>query len=205
MRVAPVGQRDAVDRREVILVVVERGDRGRAPARRSARGPRPSAPARAGWRPASGRAARRTDPRPRRRRRRGRGRAAARDRAVAPAVAPRDDGVGLADPDDLAHVEHLQPGRVARRLVAEHVDAARRRSSCRRRAAARARRSRGRPGSTRPARATRSLMRWYSLQSSWRDASSNCSQRLALAALEPEDRAGEVREVLEVAQLFSSW
>jgi hypothetical protein len=46
------------------------------------------------------------------------------DRAIAPRVAPGGDGRGLADSDHLALVEHLQASRVARRLAAEDVGAA---------------------------------------------------------------------------------
>jgi hypothetical protein len=35
------------------------------------------------------------------------------DRAIPPGVPPRDDRLGLAEPDHLALVEHLEPGRVA--------------------------------------------------------------------------------------------
>ena len=100
-------------------------------------------------------------------RRRARARAGV-ERAVAPRVAPGRDGLGLAEPDDLALVEHLQPRRVAATAPGGRRRRRRRRSCSRRPPAARARRSPGRRGSRRPAARTRSLIVWNSLQSSWR-------------------------------------
>src|SRR5207302_3813341 len=45
--------------------------------------------------------------------------------ALAPGVAPRANGVRFSDPNQLALVEHLKPGRILRRLAPEDVGASR--------------------------------------------------------------------------------
>ena len=166
---------DPVGLGEVVLVVVEGGDRGRLRARRSAPAPRTSAPARAGCGRAGARCGRR---RGRWRRRSAASRptdAQQLDRAVAPAVAPRGDRLGLADPHDLPLVEHLQPRRVAGGLVAEDVGAAGvDRHAARRQRAARGDRRVDRVAGGRGQARGRSST-GSSLQSSWRAARSSCS------------------------------
>ena len=200
MDLAAVGRRQAMHRREVVLVVVERGDRRRRRARRSGRGSRPSAPARAGWPRASGRCVRRTGRTRRRRRRRGRAprrssspRCSHASRQAETVVRARRSGSSSrmwniwsrAGSSDGSCRKHVRAARIDRHAAGAAAD--------------RARRSRGRPGSRRPARgpARSSLV----ARSSPRGATRARTARAACASVpsNAEDRAGQVREGLEVA------
>ena len=195
----PSASLDAEAPREVVLVVVERGDRRRLGAGDRdedlelelllalARGEHPAAAAeeRVGGDVEVGveaEPAQQLD---------ARGRASA-SRQVG-------DRLGLAEADELALVEHLHARRVARRLVAEDVGAAGVDRHAARRPAGRARRSPGRPGSRRPAsaRGRSSSGTRSSPRGGWRAPAA----RPPRASLPSKAKTvpGEVRERLQVA------
>ena len=122
------------------------------------------------------------------------------DRPVAPLVAPRGDGLGLSDADQLALVKHLQTGRVARRFVSEdktrtsvHANAA-----ARQRAALRHRRidrvASGRSEDEIGLREVRPRV-------VHRGATTQFGG-LLLRTFEAEHRGAEVREAVHVARVF---
>ncbi len=150
MRDAAVGELDPVRRGEVVLVVVERGHRGRlGPGDLSHHLELQLLLALAGGEhpPAAPEERVRGDVelRPPGRR------AQQLESAVAPVVPPGLHCLGLADADDLALVEHLQARRVSGGLVAEDVGAAGVDRDAAGGQPARERRSPDRPGSRRRA------------------------------------------------------
>src|ERR1019366_4159704 len=197
VRLRAARELDAIDRGEVVLVVVEGGHRGRLGAgdlndhlelelllALAGREHAPGAP----------------EERVRRDRELGvqPDLAQERGRAVAPHVAPGHDRVGLADAHDLALVEHLHPRGVARGLVAKHVGAARIDGHTARRELA-----------------TGGDGRVHGVAGGWREhelghrlelapvvvpaGAVELLGGLAFAALERKDAAGEMREGLQVA------